>query len=141
MKGCIPNRLLLLLLCCTSLFGAKAQNKSNKGKEFWLGYGYCWNFTSEAPLNTQELVLYLSAEAPAVVTVSIANTSWSQTVNIPANTVDASILIPKSGTNDARILSDGLSTRGIHIVSDVPVVVYAHTYNGMIFCGNNAYAG
>ncbi|HNJ93888.1 MAG TPA: hypothetical protein PLS65_03895, partial [Ferruginibacter sp.] len=79
MKGCIPNRLILLLLCCTSLFGATAQDKSNKGKEFWLGYGYCWNFTSEAPLNTQELVLYLSAEAPATVTVSIANTSWSQT--------------------------------------------------------------
>ena len=132
MKGCIPNRLLLLLLCCTSLFGAKAQDKSNKGKEFWLGYGYCWNFTSEAPLNTQELVLYLSAEAPATVTVSIANTSWSQTVNIPANTVDASILIPKTGADDARIFVEGQTNRAIHIVSDTPIVVYAHTYNGMI---------
>lgn len=132
MKGCIPNRLLLLLLCCTSLFGATAQDKSNKGKEFWLGYGYCWNFTSEAPLNTQELVLYLSAEAPATVTVSIANTSWSQTVNIPANTVDASILIPKTGADDARIFVEGQTNRAIHIVSDTPIVVYAHTYNGMI---------
>ncbi|HNO98719.1 MAG TPA: PKD domain-containing protein, partial [Ferruginibacter sp.] len=128
----IPNRLLLLLLCCTSLFGATAQDKSNKGKEFWLGYGYCWNFTSEAPLNTQELVLYLSAEAPATVTVSIANTSWSQTVNIPANTVDASILIPKTGADDARIFVEGQTNRAIHIVSDTPIVVYAHTYNGMI---------
>jgi gliding motility-associated-like protein len=132
MKGCIPNRLILLLLCCTSLFGATAQDKSNKGKEFWLGYGYCWNFTSEAPLNTQELVLYLSAEAPATVTVSIANTSWSQTVNIPANTVDASILIPKTGADDARIFVEGQTNRAIHIVSDTPIVVYAHTYNGMI---------
>ncbi len=109
-----------------------AQDKSNKGKEFWLGYGYCWNFTSEPPLNTQELVLYLSAEAPATVTVSVANTGWSQTVTIPANTVDATILIPKTGTGDARIFNEGLLNKAIHIVSDTPIVVYAHTYNGMI---------
>jgi gliding motility-associated-like protein len=111
---------------------ADAQDKSNKGKEFWLGYGYCWNFTSEPPLNTQELVLYLSAEAPATVTVSVANTTWSQTVNIPANTVDASILIPKTGAGDARIFNEGLLNKAIHIVSDTPIVVYAHTYNGLI---------
>jgi gliding motility-associated-like protein len=110
----------------------KAQDISNRGKEFWLGYGYCWNFTSEPPLNTQELVLYLSAEAPATVTVSISNTGWSQTVNIPANTVDASILIPKTGTDDARIFNEGLLNKAIHIVSDTPIVVYAHMYNGMI---------
>jgi len=109
-----------------------SQDKSNKGREFWLGYGYCWNFTSEPPLNTQELILYLSAEAPATVTVSIANTGWSQTVSIPANTVDASILVPKTGAEDARIFNEGLSNRAIHIVSDTPIVVYAHTYNGMI---------
>src|SRR5690348_16940474 len=100
-----------------------AQDKSNRGKEFWLGYGYSWNFTSEAPLNNQELVLYLSADAPATVTVSVANSGWSQTVNIPANTVDASILIPKTGAADARILNEGLTNHAIHIVSDTPIVV------------------
>jgi gliding motility-associated-like protein len=49
-------------------------------------------------------------------------------VNIPANTVDATILIPKTGPNDARLLTDGFSNKGIHIVSDVPVAVYAHVY-------------
>ncbi|MCX6315900.1 MAG: PKD domain-containing protein [Bacteroidetes bacterium] len=78
------------------------------------------------------MVLYLSADAPARVTVSISNTGWSQTVNIPANTVDASILIPKTGTDDARIFNEGLQNKAIHIVSDTPIVVYAHMYNGMI---------
>lgn len=111
---------------------AGAQDKSNRGKEFWLGYGYGWIFDNENPQNSQELVLYLSADAPANVTVSVTNTAWSQTVSIPANTVDASIRIPKTGAADARIFNEGLFNKAIHIVSDTPIVVYAHTYNTMI---------
>lgn len=105
-----------------------AQNKSNKGREFWLGYGHNVLFTQDNPVNSQTLVLYLSAEQAATVTVSVNTTGFSQTVNIPANTVDYSVIIPKSGLNDARIMAEGLSTKGIHIVSDVPIVVYAHQY-------------
>ena len=101
-----------------------AQDKTNKGKEFWLGYGHNVLFTQGG--NSQNHVLYLSAEAPANVTVSVNGTSWSRTVSIPANTVDASITIPKSGPEDARILNEGLFTKGVHIVSDTPIVVYAH---------------
>jgi gliding motility-associated-like protein len=105
-----------------------AQDKSNRGKEFWLGYGFDYSFFNEMPPNSQDLALYISTIQAATVTVSINATGWTQTLNIPANTVDATILIPKSGVNDARILTDGLSTKGIHIVSDVPVAVYAHVY-------------
>ncbi|MEX0635719.1 MAG: IgGFc-binding protein, partial [Ferruginibacter sp.] len=49
-----------------------------------------------------------------------------------ANTVNASILVPKSGVNDARILTDGFSSKGIHILSDVPVAAYAHMYGTMV---------
>ncbi len=111
---------------------AAAQDKSNRGKEFWLSYGFNYGYFNDAPVNQQELALYISTELPATVTVSINSTGWTQTVNIPANTVNATILIPKSGPNDARILTDGLSTRGIHIVSDVPVAVYAHVYALMV---------
>lgn len=117
------------LLSCTKSI---AQDKSNKGKEFWLGYGYnSWFFSPDGPLpaNSQELNLYLTTEAAATVTVSIPNTGWSQTLNIPANTVDASILVPKTGANDARIVAEGLSNKAIHIVSDTPIVVFAHMYN------------
>lgn len=118
------------LLCFFILLPAVlfAQNKSNKGIEFWLGYGHNVLFTQDNPVNSQTLVLYLSADQAAVVTVTVNSTGFSQTVNIPANTVNFSIIIPKSGVNDARIMSEGLSTKGIHIVSDVPIVVYAHQY-------------
>lgn len=109
-----------------------AQDKSNKGKEFWLGYGYHWTFDAEGPpFNTQELVLYISTEAAANVTVSVTNTTWSQTVNIPANSVNASIFIPKTGADDARVFTEGLQNKAVHIVSDTDIVVYAHSYNTM----------
>jgi gliding motility-associated-like protein len=119
----------LFLFYTVALFG---QDKSNRGKEFWLGYGYnSWFFVPDGalPPNSQELNLYISTEAAATVTVSIPNTGWTQTLNIPANTVDASVLIPKSGANDARMLAEGLSNKAVHIVSDTPIVVYAHMYN------------
>ena len=103
-----------------------AQDKSNKGKEFWLGYGHNVLFTQGAPLNSQSHVLYLSAEQAATITVSINGTSWSRTVSVPANTVDFSVVIPKSGPEDARLLAEGLSTKSIHVSSDVPIVVYSH---------------
>ncbi|MBS1511781.1 MAG: PKD domain-containing protein [Bacteroidetes bacterium] len=116
------------------VWGTSAQDRSNRGKEFWLGYGFNSFFfvqDQNGNLNGQELAIYISTEQAATVTVSINGTSWSQTLNIPANTADASIKIPKTGINDARILSDGLSTKGIHIVSDVPVAAYAHQYSTM----------
>ena len=118
---------LLILSCCI----CSAQDKSNRGTEFWLGYGN--NVSFFAPdydgVNSQQLVLYISAEEAATVTVSVNSTSWSQTVNIPAGSVNTSILLPKTGTDDCRILNEGIFDKAIHIVSDKPIVVYAHQYN------------
>ena len=108
------------------------QDKSNRGTEFWLAYGYDYTFTNEPPINSQEMALYISTEQAATVTVTITNTGYTQTLIIPANTVNASILIPKSGANDARTLTDGLQNKGIHIVSDVPVAVYSHVYANQV---------
>jgi gliding motility-associated-like protein len=119
---------LIFFLLTVPLF-AKTQDKSNKGKEFWLGYGHNVLFTQGSPANSQTHVLYLSAEQAATVTVSVNGTGWTQTVNISANTVDFSIVIPKSGPDDARILNEGLSVKGIHIVSNVPIVAYSHQFN------------
>lgn len=118
----------LLLSLFLRFLSLNAQDKSNKGREFWLGYGHNVLFTQDPPFNTQTHVLYLSAEQAATVTVSVNGTGWSQTVTIPANTVDFSIQIPKTGPEDARLLAEGLSTKGIHIVSDVPIVAYSHQY-------------
>lgn len=117
---------LLLVSQWGPLFG---QDKSNRGKEFWLGYGHNGLFIWGDPPNNQTQVLYLSTDAqPAKVTVSVNGTGWSKTVNIPAYTVDYSVVIPKSGQDDARLQREGLSVKGIHILSDVPIVAYAHQY-------------
>lgn len=114
---------LLFITCMLGFHVAFTQNLSNKGREFWVGYGHNQLFSSG---NLQEMTLYLSAEQPATVTVTVNGTSFVQTVNIPANTVNTSIILPKSGGNDARLVSEGLSTRGVHIESDVPIVAYVH---------------
>lgn len=119
------------LLCLSSL----AQDKSNRGKEFWLGYGFMYGFNrmdGSTPPNDQSLVLYLSAEAPANVTITVNGTAWSQTVFIPANTVNASVVIPKTGAADARIFNEGIFDRAVHIVSDTPIAAYAHVFNTMV---------
>jgi gliding motility-associated-like protein len=113
--------------------GLFAQNKSNRGKEFWLAYGFDYTFFNEPPINSQDMAIYISTgQQAANVTVTVTNTSYTQTLSIPANTADASIIIPKSGPNDARTLTDGLQTKNIHIVSDVPVAVYSHVYATMV---------
>lgn len=116
-------RFLLLIISISISSLIFSQDLSNKGKEFWVGYGHNQIYPSG-----QTLVLYLSAEQAAQVTISVNGTSWSQTYNIPANTVIQTVEIPKNGTSDARLLAEGLSDRGIHIVSDVPIVAYAHQY-------------
>lgn len=125
-------RYFILIISMLSGIKSVGQDKSNRGKEFWLGYGFNYSFFNESPPNNQQLAVYISTEQAATVTVSINNTGWSQTLNIPANTVDASIIIPKTGPDDARIITDGFSNRGIHIVSNVPVAAYAHQYAPLV---------
>ncbi|WP_144695846.1 PKD domain-containing protein [Chitinophaga vietnamensis] len=127
----------LLVLQFVALYGF-AQNLSNKGKDFWVGYGH-HQFMEMGGDNSQNMILYLSAEQAATVTVTINGTAWTRTYNTPANTVIASDLIPKAGAFDARLYSlppsyggtggEGVFTnKAIHIQSNVPIVAYAHIY-------------
>ncbi|SHM94765.1 PKD domain-containing protein [Chitinophaga sp. CF418] len=128
----------IFTLCGISAMG---QGLSNRGKEFWVGYGH-HQFMEPGFTNSQDMVIYLSAEEAATVTVSIDGTAWTRTYNIPANTVIVSEIIPKSGPIDARLFSvppsyggtggEGLfSNKGIHIVSNVPIVAYAHIFGSV----------
>lgn len=148
------NSKIILLICLVlSVPSAIAQNISNKGKDFWVGYGH--HQFMETGANDMNMVLYLSAEdQPATVTVTIDSSSfvpafwWRRTYTIPAYTVIATDIIPKgvvdavnSGSDpnfDARLFTDpppagtggaGLfRKKGIHIESNVPIVAYAHIY-------------
>lgn len=99
---------------------------SNRGRRFWVGYGHHYGFST----NGQTMVLYLSAEQAANVTVKVNGTGWARNYAIPANTVRVSDPLPESGLIDSRILDEGLSNNGISIESDVPIVAYAHIYQG-----------
>lgn len=104
-----------------------SQGISNKGKEFWVGYGHhqymeppC-SGTGSAP-NDMNMVIYLSAEEAATVVLTIdssgpVSSSWfRKTYVIPANTVISTENLPKgivdaansaSNTNfDARLITD-----------------------------------
>jgi gliding motility-associated-like protein len=84
-------------------------------------------------------VLYFSAEEAAEVTVTVNNTIWKKIYHVPAHSVIASDNMPqgKDATEvDSRLyvdrltggVSEGLFTsHGIHIVSNVPIVAYAHS--------------
>ncbi len=73
-------------------------NFSNRGKEFWVGYGHHQYMVQPPYANDQEMVIYLSTQQdPAVVTVQIdksgtaapppAGGPWTRTYTIPAYTV------------------------------------------------------
>lgn len=132
-----------ILILSLLFFGLKGftQNLSNRGTEFWVGYGH-HQFMEPGQTNGQEMVLYFSAEPgqPANVTVTVQGRTAVQTTNyfVPAGTVIASNYMPKSGPNDCRLYDvpptfggnggEGLFIMSIHIESDVPIVAYAHTF-------------
>lgn len=121
---------LLALICFQTLL---AQDFSNKGKDFWVGYGYHSRFAVGTPLNGQEMVLYIATEQVSNVTVSIPALGYSQTYsNIPANTIFTTNPLPKTGVTDARLNTEGISDKGVRVTSDQPVVAYAHIYNSSI---------
>ncbi len=121
--------LLILNFCISESF---AQDFSNKGKDFWLGYGYHVNMgggVAANQLNLQDLVLYLTSDMNATVTVSIPSVGYSQVYTVTANQVTTTLALPKSGTQDCRIKDTGYFNTGIHVTSTSPIVAYAHLYN------------
>lgn len=104
-----------------------AADSSNMGTRFWVGYGHNWDFEGA---NNQDMVIYLSADQAANVTLRVNGTSFVKHYSLTAHSVIATDPIPKSGLDDARLLTEGIYDRGICIESDVPVVAYAHIYDG-----------
>ena len=126
----------IFFISCASF----AQDFSNKGKDFWLGYGYHVRFVTNGGgggFNGQEMVLYFATEGiPNTFTnikIEIPALGYVENIsNIPAGTIVTSNPIPKSGAQDARLLSEGLFTSGIHVTSTRSVVAYTHIYNGNV---------
>ena len=125
-------RLITWIFCLLYSGLLSAQEFSNKGKDFWLGYGYHVRMlvgqTTFAD-NGQELILYFTSDQNANVTVEIPGLGYARTYTVSANQVTVSQPIPKTASQDARITGPGTFNSGIHITSDRPIVAYAHIYD------------
>lgn len=139
-------KILFLTVLLPYINQLQAQTLSNKGREFWVGYGHHQFMETN---NSQEMILYFSAEHAAHVVVTINGTSYREEYDVPANTVIHSKLLPKGFEStpasffDARLYtkppsypggtgSEGIFKKhAIHIESDVPIVAYAHIYGDL----------
>lgn len=118
--------------------GQGKQGFSNKGKDFWVGYGATEKMTGD---NAQDLRFTFNNpnSTDATVTISIPNQAGFTPVNyvVPANSVITTNAneIPEGviAGVDARLRTEGVSNAGIHIVSDLPIVAYAHNITSQVY--------
>lgn len=128
----------LLLLLFVLATGAPAQDFSNKGKDFWVGYGnhvsmYNSNLgTALSNGGSQNMILYFTSDEDANVTVTIPRLGWSSNYHVSANQVTESAPMPKTTPYDARLTNEGVSQAGIHVTSTRPIVAYAHIYDNNV---------
>lgn len=117
--------ILLILALAGSMYYAAAQDYSNKGKDFWVIY------TGHIDATTSRMALYITSDQNATGTLSVNGSSLPFTVT--TNQVTTLRLTNASTPNNSLAYnsqSAGIGTnKGIHIVTDVPVVVYSHILN------------
>jgi hypothetical protein len=116
------RKVLLLLLVLAATHPIYAQDFSNKGKEFWIGYGDHVGMHSGVG---QQMSLYITSDVNTTGLVEIpgAVPAVSIPFSVIANQV-TTVLIPSSAEMD----DEGLFNTGIHVTSQRPVVVYSHIY-------------
>src|SRR5215218_2265568 len=112
------RKVLMLLLLFTAVRHAYSQDFSNKGKEFWLGYG---NHVRMYQGNSQQMVLYITSDVNTTGIVEIPGISFSTPFTVSANQI-TTVSIPQTSVLD----HEGQFNTGIHVVAQRPVVVYGH---------------
>jgi len=115
-------RIGIYLLLAGFLFSGlnvNAQSKSNKGRDFWVG------FMKHKEGSTSKTSLYITSDSSTTGTVTVPGQSWSQNFSVTANSITV-VTIPSSKSyNDC---SDCITKKGVNITSQKDVIVYAHHY-------------
>lgn len=122
---------------------ALAQQLSNRGSEFWAGYGHHQFMEpgiAAGLANSQQMALcFVAGEKPAHIIVTIPGTAYRQEYDVAAQSVLKSAVLPAGAPQaaiDCRLYtpppggggtgSEGVfSRRGIHITSSEPIACYA----------------
>ena len=118
------RKVLMLLLLFIAALPVFSQDFSNKGKEFWLGYG---NHVRMFQGNTQQMVLYITSDVNTSGIVEIPGLSFSTPFTVTANQI-TTVNIPQT----AILNTEGMFNSGIHVLAQRSVVVYGHIYNSAV---------
>ncbi len=112
------------------------QGFSNKGKEFWVGYAATEKMYGDNSQD-QRFTFNNPNSVDATVTISMPNipTFTPIVYTVPANSVVTTNSgdLPESGAEDARLDQEGVTNRGIRIVSNVDIVVYTHAITSQVY--------
>ena len=118
-------RSFLLLIFVLFASVCLSQDFSNKGNDFWVVYSGHIDGTAS------RMALYITSDVNATGTVSVNGVATSFTV-VPNKVTTVQLTTSTSPSNtsayNSQIVGIG-SKKGIHIVSNNPVVVYAHILN------------
>lgn len=112
--------LMIWALSCFQFINVKAQNTSNKGKEFWIAY------TGHIDGANSKMYLYITSDVNTTADVKVGGLSIAGSpFTITANTVQAVPIDPAAyiGTSDV-VETD----KAIEVTAAKPVVVYAHIF-------------
>jgi len=116
------RKLWLLFISLATLHSLVfAQDFSNKGKDFWIGYGnHVRMFNNQG---AEQMQIYITSDVSTNGYVEIPGIGFKQNFSVIANQIYP-IDIPRT----AALMDEGQYNTGIHIVSDLPVVVYSFIY-------------
>jgi len=107
------RKFIVILTLMLLVSGVYAQ--STTGTEFWLSF-----LEND---DTAETLLYITSDVGATGTASIPGSGWSENFTIPANG-SVQVTIPDA-ENAAIEVGNTIFNRGVKVVSDSPVAVYA----------------
>jgi FOG: PKD repeat len=113
--------LLFFSILFFSFLNGSSQDFSNKGKDFWISYGYHVRMVNSGA--GEQMQLYITSDVNTNGNVEIASVGFSQSFSVTANRI-TTINIPRS----AALTGQGLFDHGIHVTADKPVVVYSFIY-------------
>ena len=109
--------LFLMLIFCASTHVA-AQDTSNSGTNFWVGW------TGHVDGSNSQMSLYLTSSVNTTATVSVPGLGISNTYNITANNVTIATISKSAYVGS----SEAIENKGVQVVSEQPIVVYSHIY-------------
>jgi IgGFc binding protein len=120
---------LLSALCLFFWVSVLAQDFTNKGKDFWLGYGnHVRMFRTPTGQNPgEQMQIYITSDVSTTGLVSIPGIGFSVPFTVTANQI-STIDIPRN----AGLVAEGKSNLGIHVTAEKPIVVYSFIYVGSV---------